>query len=318
MFDLELYKPIPLEQTEALIRRITQYHPKRPNIEKEIKKLYSGYQGEKKLRYFLGLIPDKKYHIFHGLRLPIGNTYFQIDALLLSPKLTLIIESKNYAGTITIEKDQLIQEVNESKEVYDNPLEQAIRHKILLQYLLEKYQLPAAPIEVLAVMTRSSSVIKIAPGYHEAEKKIVKAGNLLRKIEELENRYTAERIDQKTIGKIKRLVLSKHTPLKIDVLRKFDIGIKEIIQGVCCPRCLHIPMQYRRQKWYCPVCELLSQDAYIEAINDHFLIVKNSLTNRELREFLHIPSSRQATYLLNLKKLPSTGSNKGRIYYQPN
>ncbi|WP_284037319.1 hypothetical protein [Neobacillus sp. 114] len=53
MFELELYKPIPLEQTEALIRRITQNHPKKPKIETEIRNLNSGYHGEKNFAIFL-------------------------------------------------------------------------------------------------------------------------------------------------------------------------------------------------------------------------------------------------------------------------
>ncbi|HEY2419799.1 MAG TPA: nuclease-related domain-containing protein, partial [Neobacillus sp.] len=76
-------------------------------IEEKIRILNSGYQGEKTLNYFLGLIPEKKYHIFHGLRLPIGKYYFQIDAILLSPKLIILLEAKNNSGTLTIEKHQM-------------------------------------------------------------------------------------------------------------------------------------------------------------------------------------------------------------------
>jgi Nuclease-related domain len=317
LFDLNLYKPIPLEQTEALLRRVAENHPKRSIIETKRKYLDSGYQGEKKLNYFLGLIPEKKYYIFHGLRLPIGNSYFQIDALLISPKITIIIESKNYAGTLTIEKDQLTQEINGSTEVYDNPLSQAIRHKILLQYFLEKYQLQLAPIEVLVVFTRSSSVVKIAQGYHEATKKVLKVANLLKKIEDLEKYYSIDRIAPKTISKVGKLLLKKHTPLRIDVLRTFAIQNWEIITGVRCFKCLRIPMQFYRQKWICRLCKWESKDAYLEAINDLFLIFDEPFTNKEIREFLHIPNGRQATYFLNISNLPTTGSNKGRIYHQP-
>ncbi|WP_066306037.1 nuclease-related domain-containing protein [Bacillus sp. FJAT-29814] len=315
MFVLDFYKPIPLEQIEAVLRRVAENHPKRPIIETKRKFLDSGYQGEKRLNYFL--IPGKKYHIFHGLRLPIGNTFFQIDALLISPKITIIIESKNYAGSLKIEKDQLTQEINESKEVYDNPLAQAIRHKILLQYFLENYQLQLAPIEVLVVMTRSSSVIQVATGYHEASKKVLKVANLLKKIEELEKYYSIDRVDQKTIGKVRKLLFKKNTPLRIDVLRTYSIQRWEIITGVRCYKCFHMPMQFYRQKWICRHCKSESKDAYLEAINDHFLIFGVPITNKEIREYLHIPNGRQATYFLRLCNLPSTGTNKGRIYHQP-
>ncbi|WP_081798015.1 nuclease-related domain-containing protein [Neobacillus dielmonensis] len=38
--------------------------------------------------------------MFHGLRLPIGKTFFQIDALMFSPKVIIPLETKNYSGTL--------------------------------------------------------------------------------------------------------------------------------------------------------------------------------------------------------------------------
>jgi hypothetical protein len=317
MFDLDLIKPITLEQAKAAQRRLPINHIMKKAIEAKVRKLASGYQGEKTLNYFLGLLPDKKYHIFHGLRLPIGNYFFQMDALLLSPKLIIILESKNYSGTILIEKHQLTQEINNSKVIYENPIAQVNRHKILLHYLFEKYQVPSISIETLVVFTKASTEIKIATGYIEAEKKIGKVHNLLKKIEELEKYHNKDRIDQKTIGKIRRLVLNKHTPLRTDILQTFGIDKSDILTGVRCPNCSFLPMQYNRKNWICPECPCTTKDAYLEAVNDYFLLINPSITNSELREFLQLPSRRSSTYLFTLLNLPSTGSKKGRIYHQP-
>ncbi|EKN65425.1 NERD domain-containing protein [Neobacillus bataviensis LMG 21833] len=177
MFDLELNRPIALEQAEAAQRRLPIFHEMRHDIEIKVRNFASGYQGEKKLRYFLGLIPEKRYHIFHGLRLPAENSFFQMDAHLLSAKLIILIESKNYSGKISIGKLQLTQEINNSTAIYDNPIVQVNRHKLLLQYFFKKYQIPPIPIETLVVFTKSSAEINIAPGYAEAEKKI--AGSVI-------------------------------------------------------------------------------------------------------------------------------------------
>ena len=85
MFDKNLTKPIPLLQAEALEGRLRSDHEKMPEIKNNIKILKSGYNGEKEINYQLGQIPQHKYHIFHDLRLPKGEAFFQIDVLLLSP-----------------------------------------------------------------------------------------------------------------------------------------------------------------------------------------------------------------------------------------
>ncbi|MEH7417391.1 nuclease-related domain-containing protein [Neobacillus drentensis] len=317
MFDLTLIKPITLQQAEAAQRRLPSNHSMMAEVELKIRILASGYKGEKTLNYFLGLLPEKNYHIFHGLRLPVRNSFFQMDAHLLSPKLIILLESKNYSGTLTLERHQITQEINNIKMVYDNPISQVNRHKILLQYFFQKYQIPPIPIETVVVFTNSSSEIKIAQGYHEAEKKICKASNLLKKIEELEKYYNKERVDQKTIGKIKRLLLSKHTPYRSDFLGSLGINKSDILPGVCCSNCLYMPMEYKKNKWICPVCLKISKEGIHEAINDFFLLINTTITNLELREFLQLPTRRSSSYQLELLNLPSTGTKKGRVYHPP-
>ena len=317
LFDLPLIKPITLKQAEAAQRRLPSNHLMMAEVELKIRKLASGYKGEKTLHYFLRLLPEKNYHIFHGLRLPARDSFFQMDAHLLSPKLIILLESKNYSGTLTIEKQQLTQEINNTKVVYDNPISQVNRHKILLQYFFLKYQIPPIPIETVVVFTNSSSEIKIANGYHEAEKKICKAFNLLKKIDEIEKYYPKDKVDQKTIGKIKRLLLSKHTPFRSDFLKTLGIDRTDILPGVRCSDCWFIPMNYKKNKWICPVCQKISKEGSLEAINDYFLLINTSITNSELREFLQLPTRRASSYQLELLNLPSTGTKKGRVYHQP-
>ncbi|MED3562088.1 nuclease-related domain-containing protein [Bacillus xiapuensis] len=184
MFEKDLIKPILLEQHEALERRIAKNHPSRQEIEEKLKNLRSGYRGEKNLHYYLSLLHQKKYHIFHDIRLPHGDSFFQIDAFLLSEKSGLIIDSKNYSGSLLLESHQLTQEVNENKRVYSNPL--TARHKILLNFFLEKNQLPLIPLDHLVCFKNSKATLHIAPGYLEAEKKVCRAENLLMKSAEHE------------------------------------------------------------------------------------------------------------------------------------
>jgi len=290
LFENELEKPIHLKQAEALERRTPINHPKRKELEMKLRNLESGYQGEKTLHYFLGLLPSKKYHIFHGLRLPVGDTHFQIDALLISSKVIIILDAKNYSGKLLIEKQQLTQEYNDSKEVYDNPIAQVNRHKLLLRNFFEKYDIPVTPIEPLVVLTRSSTEVKMAPGYTEAEKKVCRVNNLLMKLEEIEKYSRHEIFDSKIMSKMKRHLLAKHEPLINDLEKVYGIKLGETMTGVRCRNCTYIPMNYYKGTWICPKCNTVSKDAYLEAVNDYFLIIKPTMTNSELRAFLHLPS----------------------------
>lgn len=318
MFIKELEKSQKLIEAQAIDRRIPINHIKRPELEKKLRILISGYQGEKTLNYYLSLLPKDKYHIYQGLRLPGENSsFFQMDGLLKSSKMIFILETKNNSGTLTIDKHQLTQEYNGNKEIYQNPVTQVNRHKILLQNFFIKYKISTIPIENLVVISKSSAELKIAPGYHEAEKKVCKASNLLKELERIEKYHNKEVFDKPTMNKVKNLFLKKHTPLKSNLLQELGIEKSEILTGVGCPHCGTLPMEYGRKGWKCPKCLRISKDAHIDAINDYFILIKPTITVSELREFLHLPSNRVAAYILSLLNLLSTGEKKGRVYHKP-
>ncbi|MDP4086333.1 MAG: nuclease-related domain-containing protein [Bacillota bacterium] len=315
MFEKEFRAPIPLQQIEALLRRISVEHVKRPLAEEKAKILRSGYNGEKNLNYFLCLLPEKNYSIFHNIRLPIGSTFFQIDFLLISPKLGIILDSKNHSGTLTFEKNQLIHLSNTTEKINQNPLSQVYRHQYLLNRLFESHQIPKIPIEYHVVVTNPSTKIIISDGYKEAEKRVWKAESLLIKMDEMEKAYNKELIDKRSITKIKKVILQNDTVERIDFLKVFGIHPSEIQTGVLCPTC-YIPMEYTYRTWWkCPNCQCTSKNAHLHDIHDYFLLIKPSITNPELRAFLHLPNSRSTTYLLSKLHLPYSGNGKGRTYY---
>lgn len=317
MFDKNLTKPIPLLQSEALEGRLKINHEKMQEIKNNIKILKSGYNGEKELNYQLGQIPQHKYHIFHDLRLPIGETFFQIDVLLLAPTILINLDGKNHSGKITIEKNQMIQEAFDTREIYENPISQANRHRILLRNWLEDNHLPPIFMDNLVCFSRSSSEIIITPGYSEAEKKICKSHDLIKRIEELEGQHKKIWVSEQDILKIGNLFLKEHTPKRVDLLKLFQIPESDIIIGVQCPACLFAPMIYNRHKWICSTCQLISKDAHVRAIYDYFLIYKPWFTNSEIRLFLNLPSSRAVTYLLSHLNLTRMGHTSDSVYHQP-
>jgi rubrerythrin len=314
LFDKELEIPINLLKAEALLGRLPEAHPQRQEIDGLVKKLRSGYNGEKVLNYYLGLLPEKRYYIYHGLRLPARNSFFQIDALLLSSKFILIIEGKNHSGKIIIERNQMIQEYGDIKEVYEDPVAQVQRHKLLLRYFLEKYHFTDIPIFYLVALTRTSTELSISPNYHEAVKSVCRAYHLLSKMEELERADLKTTMDDKKNSKIRKLLLKSHVPLSSNLMQQYRISFSELEKGVRCLICGFIPMNYHRNSWHCPHCQAISKEAHLKGINDYFFLIKPEFTNPELREFLLLPSSRSTSYLLSLLNLPYAGIKRARHY----
>ncbi|MFL6556113.1 MAG: NERD domain-containing protein, partial [Bacillus sp. (in: firmicutes)] len=67
--------------------------------------------------------------------------------------------------------------------------------------------------------------------------------------------------------------------------------------------------------WICPTCQTSSKDAILKALSDYYYLYKPTITNQELRDFLHLPNTDITQKVLHRLKLPTTGKTKDRLYY---
>lgn len=307
--------PLKLLQTKALLNRLKPIeHPKRALIEQDFKKRKAGYNGEKTVDFHLSFLSDKKYMIFNDIRLPIAPTYFQIDSVLVTPFYTLPIEIKNISGTLTIDPEfnQLTKQFNGNETGYPDPITQATRQKLFMQKWFHNNKLPCPPIEFLVVFSNPSTILKMSPGHKRVSPydKMIHAQNIVREISKLNKQYTREIIDLK---KIKRLFLNQHQANYSSILTAYQLTESDIMKGVQCEKCSRIMIR-KTGIWCCPHCYHLSKTAHLQAIEDYFLLIKPTITNRELRVFLQIPSARTAKFILQSLNLKKTGSTKGTVY----
>jgi ribosomal protein L37AE/L43A len=307
--------PHKLLQTEALLTRLQPPdHPKRPLIEQDLKKRKAGYSGELSVDYHLSFLTDKKYMIFNDLCLPMEPHDFQIDSLLVTPNYSLPIEIKNISGILTIypEFNQLSKEFNGIETGYPDPITQVNRQKLLLQKWFLNNKLPCPPVEFLVVFGNPSTILKMAPGHKRIPPydKMIHAQNLMREINKLNKQYTQEVID---IKKVNRLLLNQQKPKYSQILTTYHLTETDIIKGVQCEKCLHI-MNRKTGIWQCSNCRHLSKTAHHKAIQDYFLLIKPTITNRELRNFLNLSSPKTGTLILQSLNLNKEGSTKGTVY----
>lgn len=86
-------------QLEAMERRLPPSHHKKELIQEEIIRRKRGIRGEKEIAYPLSFLDDQ-HRILHYVRLQDQNGFFQMDTLVLCKSHILILEVKNWYGSI--------------------------------------------------------------------------------------------------------------------------------------------------------------------------------------------------------------------------
>jgi hypothetical protein len=309
--------PIRVQKLEALLRRLPNNHVKRKEIEEELARRYAGYRGEQSMDFYFSYLTKKKYNILHDLRLFDKQHYFQIDTVILTPCFFLIVEVKNFLGSLFFDSSfqQLIRTYNGKEEAFQNPLTQAKRHQSKLKQLMLDTNLPIVPIDYMVVISNPQTIINTTPDYKEAILKVTTSSNFLNKVEKLQQLYKDEKVNMKEIKKISKLLVTKHTPSNPDILKQFNIPKNDLVSGVYCQNCSSISMERQTAKWFCPNCSFSSKDAHLSSINDYSLLFDSTITNQKLRDFLIISSRTTASKLLTSMQLPFSGRGKGREYF---
>ncbi|WP_180953685.1 nuclease-related domain-containing protein [Bacillus sp. T33-2] len=309
--------PIKIFMEEALLSRLPKTHPKWQNVYNDRRRRINGLKGENSLDYEFSFLPDKGLLIFHGLRLPHNEYYFQIDTLILSTRFAFIVEIKNYSGTLVFDKasNQMTRIMNEKEDGFANPILQVKRQKKQFNNWLDDHNLPSIPTEYLVEISNPATIIK--SGDKEVFLKVCKSVELEDRFNSISRSYEKEVLNEKGMRKLKKLMLKEHTPHIPDILEVFGIQKNDLVTGVQCPSCLAFSMKRQLKNWNCPRCLFHSKDAHIQAIMDYFLIFGSNLTNRMLREFLHISLIKTASNMLTSMKFPYTGKKKGRVYHPP-
>ncbi|NHC41624.1 NERD domain-containing protein [Bacillus sp. MM2020_1] len=314
----ERTKPLVMLILEALLRRLPYSHKKYQQILEELGRRQAGYIGEKSLDYYYRELPHQKYMILHDLNLPDGDYNCQIDTLLLTPEFALAIDVKNMAGKLLVdtENEQFIQINNGIEKGYPYPIAQGERHQKYLQKLLAANHLPPVPVEYLVVISNSYTTYAVTgKSTHKFKPRICKSDVFLNKISLLEKQYTKPLLTAKELKKLCRLLVKMNTLPTSYVLNKYGIQKYDLLPGVLCHIHSNHSLVRKNQKWYCAACDTFSKDAHIYALNDYFLLIGPTITNKQFREFAHIKSRHSAKRLLQSCNLQCSGKNRYLYYY---
>ena len=311
--------PLSVQKYLALNRRTPPNHPKIPLIKENLRKGLAGYKGECAIDYPLSFLSEKKYAIFHDVRLPDESRFFQMDSILICNECILILEVKNIAGKLYFDPvfNQLIRTIDGEEKALSDPLTQVKRHEDQFQRWLQRNKLPAIPILSLVVISNPSTIIQTSPENRNLNKIVIHRDQLPTKIMQFEKQYHEPLISEKERKKIGQMIIKQHREANSPILEKFQMCKNDLLKGVHCPNCEQLPMVRSFGTWICPSCHHKNKNAHTTSLMDYALLIGSAITNREMQDFLQIPSANLCTRLLREMKLQPIGKNKGRSYVLP-
>lgn len=317
MFCKPVNPPWHLLQYEAYARRLPP-GSLRKKIEQQIKNYRAGFNGEKSLEPQLISLPDKDFLVFHDLRLSNGLYCFQIDYLILTAAYFLIVEVKNIAGTIHLDfaAHTLTRHYNGKTEVYQDPTVQSSALRLQLQDWLTLHGVALAPpVLDLVVFAQPGTCIDLVNGTSAQEQKVIRGPILKQRLLSLTTQYPAKQTSAKTLSNLAQQLITANCPKKIDLVADGTISNDDLIKGVQCPNCGHIPMNRTTRNWCCPVCGQASPKAYLAALDDYQLIYGSEITGKKCMDFLQLSSLQTSRYLLRSTLPNVAGVTRDRVYY---
>src|SRR5690625_1236600 len=309
-------KPRTLQKMDALIPRLSKGHPQLPLLRKNAAKLQKGYNGERRLDYYLRSLPST-FNIFSDVCLDVFDKQIQIDSLVVTPYSIFILEVKNYEGTLTFDTDQrqLIQTNKKMETAYTYPLNQTENLHYLFMQWLELHGLPGIPIHSLICIAEASTIIQVQGNSEHIVKFVVKVDEVPLRLMKIEEKYKHIKKENNQLkNNITSKIMERVKDFEIDIFKKYGILKSDILFGTRCLECCALGLKYYRGIWHCLYCNMTSKTAHLPTINDYFLLQKNHLQMKDAMKFLGI-SNRFVTHRI-LKKSNLEYQNKGRFWIQ--
>lgn len=303
-----------LLQTEALDKRLPQHHKMKELVSNDARRLRAGYNGEKSLGFTLSLLDNSTYYILHNLRIPDTNGFFQIDNLILTKNLCVLIEVKNIFGTVTFdEMGQMIRSHNDIEEGFRSPIEQIVKQEYRFKRWLKANKFPTIPIEKLVVFSNSSTIIRNMTSNRYFGNLVIHEDKLFSRLIQFEERYQEPTLSIRQIKRVIKKLLEQHASQLVDILEKYTISYNDLIKGVFCEHCKEI-MNRDHGKWKCGGCGWVSNEVYLNALRDYSILIKGDIKNREARDFLNVNSYDVVKQLLKQGGFEKVGTTSDTRY----
>lgn len=300
-----------MEAPISLNKRLKKNHPKYNFLQEEMNRNQAGDIGEHAVMNFLQKVKlPYNFFAFHNVSL-YGESLFQMDILLITEYYAVILEVKNIKGEIEFKSHpfQLSRTLSTGeRHSFDSPEIQLQEYLYQLNGIFKAAGF-SIPIYGAIVFPFTSSYIKTPP----SETTILFRNEIRSYLRTLKTQNPPLSIE--ALNSLKNFILNKNIDYKpFPLTQHFAINPDDIINGVECTTCNYVGMKKVPRHWICPRCKNISNNAHTQSIKDYFLVYKDSISNKECRQFLNLNNMYEANRILNNSNLLKTGKYKDAKY----
>lgn len=306
-------KPKQLEGLQSLASRLSSTHEKYRFIQDELYKVRAGYGGEQEYdRCMKEVHTDFPHAILHDLSLQQNGVQFQIDSLFIAPDRIIITEVENIADKIIVKANptQFLKESQTgARVVIRNPISEVERKIHLLTNWLSAFDIHLAVTGLITfahnneILIEEQPTMPILPNYE--------APAFFRELP-----LESSTLSKQDIQKLAHTFLTHHQDYDpFPLTSRYGIHPTELNNGVLCRNCPNEQVVVREGNvWSCPICGHKSRRPYEQAIEEYFMLVGKSLTNREFCGFTGLTCRHTAKRLLSSPLLLKVGTRKATTY----
>ncbi|MEE0265871.1 MAG: NERD domain-containing protein [Acutalibacteraceae bacterium] len=249
IFD-KLREPVVLKENDDMKRawqqldNLCKIAPKelQDQIEYDKKILYYGIKGEENLMFELKNSHIPMY-ILHDVRFEENGLKTQIDYIVITRKLILILECKNLYGNISIDSQgNFTRTIQYGKKYYKegiySPITQNQRHLDMIREKRRKSKGVLGKIffdrffennyKSIVVLANSKSVLDIRYAPKEIKAQIVKVDGMVNYIKKLNSNSSNEPMTDKEMKEIAEFFLSNSVPNSTDFTSKYQLAINNL------------------------------------------------------------------------------------------
>lgn len=311
-------KPALIDALPRLIARLPDNYPRKEELglAQQLYNIEAGFSGETKVDRFLELIelPESSITLTNvQLSLAPGHS-FQVDTLILAKQFILLLEIKNITGELYFESDphQLRQiKVTGEEAIMECPITQLEVAIDKLRTWLSKQGFKNEITGQIILVNRNATV-KVAP--RNAPLLYLKRLSIYLREQAAKSPIftTAELVKMKEL--IERQQVSYHPYPLCDY---FKIDPKLLKTGQLCSHCNNSMIYHSHKQRYCHHCKTAEPNNYRQSIQDWFMLVSPSISNRQCKYFLKLKNKNDAYYAVTSLKLNKRGRSVATKYYWP-
>lgn len=287
----------------SLQKRIKRSIPHYEAIVEELRKFDSGGYGE---QYVRSVLQEE-----FGDRMVHFSNYWlhnhELDLLSVTDGAAYLFEIKNIRGHVELKENppQLVRTREDGTfDTFRCPVSQLESNLIHLRSFFTQLQLDI-PIYAAVVFAFHNADIVAKPRKHP----IVIGRDVCRLVW---NTYPPKKEPTQKI--VQLLTENRERRHYYPKLASYNLTIEDLVMGVFCPNCDHLPMTRLSYKWYCPKCQRFDKHAHEAALFDYYELISNKISTSTCCQYLLLRNRYEAKRILKQNSVKTIGNNRSTQY----